>query len=466
MPMASARRLRRAAAWTGAVAALGGALTGVVLVLAAWLIEASVGGSATEAMRGGVLLFLAAQHGGVTLAGDTVGFLPLGLFAGVAVLPWRAGRTVAGLADDRGQRSDLRRALGCLTVTYAAVCLLLHLFARIGSTHTALLPTVVAAAVLAATVSGLGARRELSRRDQRPFLGPRWAAAGGAAVAAMSVLWASAALLLATSLALHGGSVMQLSRQVGGGGLGGLALLVLGMLCAPNAVIATSSLLAGPGFAVGSDTVIDVGGAHHGLLPSFPMLAGLPSGTGPHPLIIVWAAVTFAAMGAGAMMALVQQPRPRDAGGQLLVAALLAGGAMAVSAALAGGGLGSGRLAAVGASPIPAGLAVGGEVLVGGALAAGCRAVVRAVRRGEGARLAAALSAPEATDDADWAAVWQPARSTPDVAPTVAEDDGAEEDGAEDAPDEQAAEQAVDEPGRTAEVTAAEATEHRLPRGA
>ena len=379
MPMVCARHLRRAAAWMGAVAALGGALASLVLVVALWLLQASASGSPTAAMRAGILLFLGAQHGGVTIAGDTVRFLPLGLLALAAVLPWRAGRAIAALADDRGQRSGLRPAFVRLVIAYVGCIAVLGLFGRVGTSHAEYLPTIGASLLLVVAAAGLGVRRELAGRDAVGLLPERMVPFARAAAAAALVSVAMSSVFVAGAIAWHGGRVMDLSQALGGG-LSGVPVLLIGVLSAPNAVIAVGSLLSGPGFAVGTDTVVNVAGSHSGLLPSVPLLGALPDGGGVHPVVIVWAALTFVAIGTVVARTLGRSLSFADAVRRHLTVAVTCAIGMAVAALLAGGGLGTGRLRAVGASPWQAGLAFGGEVLVAGLLVTAARAAARLVR--------------------------------------------------------------------------------------
>ena len=94
----------------------------------------------------------------------------------------------------------------------------------------------------------------------------------------------------------HAGQVSQLSRMVGGG-VSGIPLLVLGVLCAPNAVIAAVSFLAGPGFAVGTGTSVTAFSASRGTLPAFPILGAVPSGQLPSVLAVVLLGATLVAAG-------------------------------------------------------------------------------------------------------------------------------------------------------------------------
>ena len=177
-------------------------------------------------------------------------------------------------------------------------------------------------------------------------------------------------MLVAASLAVHHHQVEALSREVGGG-WSGAPVLLLGVLAAPNAVIAGAGYLAGPGFAVGVGNGVTVGGAAHGTLPAFPLLGALPSGSGASAP--AWALVVATPLLAGAALFLLA----RRAGGPRQhwpVAGAGAAGAGAIGILLGwqgGGAIGAGRLAEFGASPWQLGLAFALETGVVAAAALG-----------------------------------------------------------------------------------------------
>jgi hypothetical protein len=365
VPPAAGRSLWLAAAYTGAATALLGAVAGIAGVAVCWLPASGPAGNAGSAIRAGILTFLAALHGGITVDGVGAGFVPLGLTALVGLLAWRAG---TGLADAAaGLETDdprlLRRAGALQLATFAVSCAIAARLGQLGTSSVSAAAAFLAGLLLFAATgtvafvraAGLGA--ELGERL------PSWAArAARAAVAGGVVYLAAGALLVAASLFLHRGRVELLSQQLGGG-WSGAPVLLLGVLAAPNAAIAGASYLAGPGFAVGSGTTVSLGSSAHGTLPAFPVLGALPAGpAGPAAWLL--AAATPIAAGLAvvriARTADSERARWRDAGFAVLGAGLLALGA----AWLGGGGIGSGHLAEVGASPWRFGAAVAAGVAV------------------------------------------------------------------------------------------------------
>ena len=69
VPPAAGRSLWLSAVWTGAGAALVGAVVAIVAVAVLWLPAAGSAGSSGSALRAGLITFVASLHGGVTVDG-------------------------------------------------------------------------------------------------------------------------------------------------------------------------------------------------------------------------------------------------------------------------------------------------------------------------------------------------------------------------------------------------------------
>jgi hypothetical protein len=195
----------------------------------------------------------------------------------------------------------------------------------------------------------------------------------GACAALLTV--AAGAGIAGVALAVNGGeAATMLAATHGVAGEAGVTVLCL--VYAPNVAVWGAAYLLGPGFAVGTDTVVSPGNVLIGPLPGLPVLAGLPaeplSGAGPALLGLP----VVAGICAGVLLA---RRRPTTWGRGLLTAALagpVAAVLLQVAAYASAGGLGSGHLGQLG----PHGFAVGlfaAIVLTAGALigAAGSLAV-------------------------------------------------------------------------------------------
>jgi hypothetical protein len=360
VPQAAGRSLWLAAAWTGAGAALVGAVVSIVAVAVCWLPASGGSGSARSALRAGVLTFLAALHGGITVDGLSTAFVPLGMTLLVCVVAWRAGCGLADAAADLGEdRSQpLVRAAVLQAGVFAVCCGIAAHFASLGTSSVSAVAATFAALVLFAVSGGVAFVRASALGGDLAERIPDWAGSPvRAAAAGVAVYLGAGALLVAGSLVLHHSQVETLSRQIGGG-WSGMPVLLLGILAAPNASIAGASYLAGPGFAIGDGSTVSLGSTVHGTLPAFPVLGAVPSGpAGP----IGWVLAAATPLIAGLCIARIVRGaatwslRLRDAAMAAALAALTG-----VALAWQGGGaIGSGRLHAIGASPWQFSLAVG-----------------------------------------------------------------------------------------------------------
>ncbi|HEY7008854.1 MAG TPA: DUF6350 family protein [Jatrophihabitantaceae bacterium] len=371
VPDAAGRSTWLAAVWTGLGAAVVCAVAAIVVVAICWLPVSGTDGRVGSTIRAGLLTFLASVHGGLTVDGVSVAWLPLGMLIIVGTVAWRAGSGLGDVAESLGEQDPVRLGLAgaAQAASFAVGALIAVPFATLGTSRAPFFGVAGGALLLFAVTGGTAfVRTSALRGCFARRIPPELGRLVRCALAAVLVYLAAGALLVATSLVLHHATVEALSRRVGGG-WGGVPVLVLGILAAPNAVIAGSAYLTGPGFAVGTGTTVSMFGAAHGTLPAFPVLAAVPSGHGANSVVWTFAALT--AVGAGAAVARLALRAPgwwrrlgRVGGG-----ALGAGLIMLVLGWQAGGAAGDRRLSAVGPSPWQFGLAVTAVVAAAGVLA-------------------------------------------------------------------------------------------------
>jgi len=160
------------------------------------------------------------------------------------------------------------------------------------------------------------------------------------------------------------GVLADVAPEAGSGA--GLSLLTLAYL--PNAVVAATSWLVGPGVSIGAASATPTA-ITSGLLPPVPLAALLPQSPPP-----TWAGLAFAVpLAVGSLVGWRLAPTAADAHQRIratVIAALTAAVLLGLAAALSGGRLGAGPFDPVDVPATPVALAVLGWVLVPGLVVA------------------------------------------------------------------------------------------------
>ncbi|MFG1698161.1 DUF6350 family protein [Nonomuraea sp. NPDC049309] len=367
------------------------------LTLVGWIAapRGTLGAGLPGVFRTAAQLWLAAHHAGFAIPGGRVGLLPLGLVILPAMLLYRAARWMARDADLRlrlparlpknspkEQATARRRAQLVLVVQagvslaapYAMLAGLIALVARNEITQPFIGEALLSHFLLAFLAGSLATARMIGPwRVMLRLLPERVRALTvGTAVATAVQLVAGLALVL-LALVLNFGQVRQLSEVLSPGFVGGLLLILLQLLYLLNAVIWAFSYIAGPGFAIGADTLVAPTGVELGTVPSLPMLGALPE-SGPVPAwMMAVIAVPFAAGAVAGVMVARISPSPSYEAAPLwgFLTGITSGLAAGVLAALSGGPIGGARLATVGPSPWEVALSVALEVGVAAGISAG-----------------------------------------------------------------------------------------------
>ena len=356
------------AAVTGAVWAAGVGLTVVgVLVTAAWAVSGhGDDGLGTPVSAAGVV-WLAAHHASVYAGPSSVTLLPLLLLALPLVLLHRAGRWAARVTATTDP-ADAGLLVAAATATYAALAFVIGQASSLGSASVSAASSLVWPALVAVVGLGAGVAEGAgllpSLRERVPVPGRR---AGLVAASAGAGLTVVVGLAVAAALALRWSAVTTMGHQLapGPGDAAGLFLVSLSYL--PNLLVWALAYVVGPGFAVGggsSVSAFETGGA---LLPAVPVLGAIPPSTpvaAPLLLLLPVAAGIFASI----VLRRRETLDLRDEVVACVAGAALVGVAVGLASALAGGSLGSGRLAALGPSPLTTGLAAAGFVAAGAVL--------------------------------------------------------------------------------------------------
>ncbi|SEM07897.1 DUF6350 family protein [Nonomuraea pusilla] len=367
------------------------------LTLVGWMAapRGALGSGLPGVFRTAAQLWLAAHHAGFAIPGGRVGLLPLGLMVLPAALLYRAARWMARDADLRlrlparlpknspREQANARRRAQLVLVAQAGVSLaapyallagLIAVVARNDVTQPFIGEALISHFALAFLAGSLATARTIGPWRAMPRLLPERVRAltVGTAVATALLLVMGFGLVLA-AVVINFQQVRDLSSVLSPGFVGGVLLVLLQLLYLLNAVIWASSYIAGPGFAIGADTLVAPTGVELGTVPSLPLLGALPeSGTVPAWMMAVVALPFAAGAVAGVMVARIS-PSPSYEAAPLwgfltgVVTGLVWGGL----AALSGGPIGGGRLATVGPSPWEVALSVALEVGVAAGISAG-----------------------------------------------------------------------------------------------
>jgi hypothetical protein len=364
--------------WSALAAAAAVSVAGLaVLALAVGVVStldptggSGFGGSVALAGR----LWLLAQGADVTVASGPIALAPLLLTLGVAWGLSSAGRVVVRVGGIDGTR-DAARATGVLVAGHVVLTAVLALLLDGPDAEVGLLRALLGSALLAAAAAGWGIGRESGALDAaldrlpvqtRPVL--RGVLAGVLTALALGLA------VVAIALAADADGYAAVSGGLGGAGAGALGLLGLGVLLLPNAAAAVLGLAAGPGFSVGSGTVVSVHGVTLGSVPALPLLAALPD-TQAVPLLAFASQAVPALAGLVAGTTLARRWGAHDGGSVVAgLAGVLTGMLVGISCGLlvwiAGGSLGDDAMATVGAPAIATGVAIAAQAGISAALAA------------------------------------------------------------------------------------------------
>ncbi|WP_409059243.1 DUF6350 family protein [Streptomyces sp. SYP-A7185] len=361
----------------GAVAAGLGLGSCAVLVMVLWISSPYPDSGPDGALHVAASVWLLA-HGTELIRTDTVSGVP----APVGVTPlllmalpgWLAHRAARDAADPEERGMAPRTAWCGVVGGYLLVGAAATLYAAGGELRPSWpsaalhLPMLVAGAATVGVWTALGRPREplpgvvqVGLRTLpgvlRPFLVRRhFRAVTRAGAAGTVVLVGGGALLVAVSLALHGGLARASFAQVTDVWSGRFAVLLLAAALVPNAAVWGAAYGLGPGFALGTGSVAGPLAVSAGpLLPAFPLLAAVPAEGPGTPLTWAAGAVPLAAgiavgwfTAGAAAPASGERDQAWSRGRTALVglgAAAVCGAALAGLAALAGGPMGVAVLA-------------------------------------------------------------------------------------------------------------------------
>jgi hypothetical protein len=345
----------------------GGAAAGATLAvcLAAgvvgWFVtDAGVHGEPRDGLRVGALGWLMAHGSGVSVSGTAVTAAPLGLTLLVAWVVWRfglrLGEAVASHGPDADALSDGDRdwTVPLATLLYAASYVVVGVVTVVlagGDAAPSQGRVLLWSLVLTGGLGGAGIATGSGRLSVWLSLAsPAVRATAHGTGAVLRWLLGVAALVFVVALAVDFGAAMNVLSRLHTDTGDAVLYALLVVLLLPNAVLFSASYLLGPGFAVGSGTLVSTTVVAVGPVPMFPLLAALPD-DGPTP---PWVPALLALPVLAAAVATYRSQRrhPTTAWDQGALRGLVSGGLAAVAvgllAAVCGGAVGPGRMAEVG----------------------------------------------------------------------------------------------------------------------
>ncbi|WP_110206374.1 DUF6350 family protein [Nocardioides daejeonensis] len=361
----------------GAVAACVPLLGALTLAVIGWFVtDAGSHGVPRDALRAGALAWLSGHGSGLTVEGVRITAVPLGVTLLCVWSVWRSalrlGENVAGHGPDAEALADGDRdwtvpvATGLFACSYLVIITLTGVLASTGAAEPSLGAVIGWSLLLTLVLGGIGIAVGSGRAAVwLPVLPEEVRATVGTSARILLWLLGVSALVFVAALVADLDTAANVLSQMHTDAGDALLFGALMLTIVPNAVLFAGSYLLGPGFLVGTGTLVSPTVVAVGPVPMLPLLAALPD-NGPTP---AWAPALMAlpALVAAIVVFRVQRRRPYLAWdrGALhgLVAGALAGAAFGLLAALSGGAVGPGRMADVGP--------VVGEVLLTGVVSLG-----------------------------------------------------------------------------------------------
>jgi hypothetical protein len=351
------------------VALLGGAAAaGAVLlvclavgVVGWFLSDAGAHGTPRDGLRVGAIGWLMAHGSGVRVDGVAVTIVPLGISALCAWAAWRIGHRVGDAISGHGPDADriadgerdwtVPTAALAFTAGYLVVAVLTGVLASTAATAPSLPRVVLWSILLCAAFGWTGIATGSGRLAIWAAEVPAWLRAGlaGGLRILATFLVASTVLFLA-ALAVDVGTAANVMSRLHTGAGDASVYTALTATVVPNAVVYAGSYLLGPGFVVGTGTLVSPSLVSLGPVPMFPLLAALPD-NGPTP---VWAAYLIGVppLVAALAAAWAQRRRPtvrwEEGAVRGCVGGVLAGVLLGVVTAVSGGAGGPGRMREIG----------------------------------------------------------------------------------------------------------------------
>jgi hypothetical protein len=326
----------------------------MVVALVGWYAsDAGAHGTTRDALRVGTDAWLMAHGAHLHLTTGSVAVTLTALPLGVTAISLYVAHRLGAWAASTSAVEDAR-ALGAGTLVlsglYGGVALVSAVLAGTATAAPSLPWSFLGGVVVGLAGGGTGLLRGSGPAWRRRVPESLRACVLGA-VSATLLLVAAGSVLATVALLVHFDTAANVLSRLHADAAGGLLYTVVVAAVAPNAALLSSSYLLGPGFAVGTGTLVSPAAVTLGPVPAFPLLAALPSpGTPPTWLDALVVAPVVAAVIATALVLRRHPALTYDVGllrgaGSGVLGGLLVTGLVA----LAGGAVGPGRMSVIGA---------------------------------------------------------------------------------------------------------------------
>ena len=267
----------------------------------AWATAGSTSGVVTDALRGGIWIWLGVHHITFSLAlppsglPGSLSFIPLGaLLFPIIVFRGSLRRLRYELKG-----AQLRQSIFALGISYLLILIALSL----ASGNFSVSPRWYLAPISVVVLLGIAS---LSQLQQLSNSNSYFDQVLRILLIVIGMLLGISLLFFSISLALHFSVLSNLITVLQPGIFGGILLLILVIATIPNMAVSSLSYLLGPGFAIGSGTLINPAVHRIGEIPAFPLLAAIPTNTNKFLFIGV-----LLGIGAGFTIAFLMQKTER-----------------------------------------------------------------------------------------------------------------------------------------------------------
>jgi hypothetical protein len=229
--------------------------------------------------------------------------------------------------------------------------------ARPSISQGTILPTLVFAFGLLVARAGALPEWTRWRPDTRAIVGTALRAGTAGAAVVLTVAGIAVAVMLLANYA----QIITLYENLHSGALGGVALTIAQILFLPNLVIWAAAWLVGPGFSIGTGSLVSPLGTTLGPLPSIPVFGALPQGDTPFEFVGLLVPI-IAGFLVGAVLCSTLSARIRSTGtvawvvGTGLGTGVVGGAILGLMAWASAGAIGPGRLQQAGPDPLTVGL--------------------------------------------------------------------------------------------------------------